>query len=303
MTSPYRISVHGFSAFERSALRSYFRLARERTPAYEQVDAVADSHFLIVDADHADAVQAALDAGRMSQTVFIGGKAPQGATAWMLRPIDPLHVLRELDVMVAMHGAVALPDAAAVVRGADAILPIRTLRGSGPGPADAPRRRAGDAPRIRVEPDSVAAAEAAAARAALLVDDSEIALRFLETRLQPLGLQTQRATSSGKAIELLSHHRYDFVFIDVELGPDSDLDGLALCQYVKRLHRHAGSAPSPVVAIVSAHRSELDRVRGALAGCDAYLGKPLDELALRRLLTVNGVEPAAEPAAEAALAK
>ncbi len=119
---------------------------------------------------------------------------------------------------------------------------------------------------------------------ALLVDDSEIALRFLETRLQPLGVQTQRAQTSAKAIELIDAHAFDIIFLDVELGAESELDGLALCQHIKRHHRHAGSELEPTVVMLSAHHSELDRARGALAGCDAYLGKPLDDEALRRLL-------------------
>jgi hypothetical protein len=46
---------------------------------------------------------------------------------------------------------------------------------------------------------------------------------------------------------------------------------------------------------VTAHVGELERVRGTLAGCDAFLGKPLDEASLDRLLTRHGLarkEPA-----------
>ena len=55
------------------------------------------------------------------------------------------------------------------------------------------------------------------------------------------------------------------------------MDGLALCRHIKRMPR---KARPPVVAMVSAHATQTDRVRGSLAGCDAYLGKPLvaDEL-------------------------
>ena len=38
--------------------------------------------------------------------------------------------------------------------------------------------------------------------------------------------------------------------------------------------------------MVSAHASQTDRVRGSLAGCDAYLGKPLQP---SDLLTVVGL--------------
>ena len=132
---------------------------------------------------------------------------------------------------------------------------------------------------------TAAKTEAAARKLrALLVDDSELALRFLETRLQRRLLDTERATHSGQAIEMLSRQNFDMVFLDVELGPGSELDGLELCQHIKRQPRSSGGALPPQVVMVSAHHSELDRARGALAGCDAYLGKPLDEDLLDRLL-------------------
>ncbi|MDP3085081.1 MAG: response regulator, partial [Rubrivivax sp.] len=146
-----------------------------------------------------------------------------------------------------------------------------------------PLRRSSDP-----EPAPPARAPAVRGSEALLVDDQEIALRYLETRLQPLGLHTQRATTSGKALEMLAQRDYDFVFVDVELGTGSDLDGLALCQHIKRQHLPVAGGHAPVVAMVSAHHSELDRARGMLAGCDAYLGKPLDEAALRQLVSQHG---------------
>src|SRR3982750_1813299 len=57
MSLPYRVILLGFSPFERSALTSYFRLATNRSPAYEHADAGSEAHFLIVDADHAGVVE------------------------------------------------------------------------------------------------------------------------------------------------------------------------------------------------------------------------------------------------------
>lgn len=127
---------------------------------------------------------------------------------------------------------------------------------------------------------------------ALLVDDSEIALRFLETRLQRWGLVMDRALSSNRAIERLAAGEvYDFVFIDVELGPQSALDGFALAQHIRRQQRREPTPP--VLVMVSAHASPSHRARGQLAGCDAYLAKPLDEVELQRLLLRHGLKPRA----------
>lgn len=141
-------------------------------------------------------------------------------------------------------------------------------------------------------PVAVLAAPAAPAplKRALLVDDSEVALRFLETRLQRWGLVMDRALSSNRAIELLaSEPAYDFVFIDVELGPQSTIDGFALAHHIRRQHRR--ELTPPVMVIVSAHASPTDRARGQLAGCEAYLAKPLDEVELQRLLLRHGLKP------------
>ena len=296
MSSPYLVALQGFSAFERSALGSYFRLASRREPAYEQVESLAECQFVVTDADQPAAVQAVLQAGRVGEAVFIGSHAPEGATAWMMRPIDPLHVLRELDAMVMLKSSeraplIGLGNAPAPASGRVAPRPAV----AGPVPA----RRAGDDGSgfvvlgdLRPASPAVRPASATRGHEALLVDDSEIALRFLETRLRGQGLATQRAGTSGRALELLSQRSFDIVFLDVELGPASELDGLMLCQHIKRQHRPPGGGPPPVVVMVSAHHSELDRVRGMLAGCDAYIGKPLDVAALPSLLEQHGVLPA-----------
>src|SRR3954467_2733901 len=50
---PYRVILLGFSPFERSALTSYFRLATNRSPAYEHADAGPGAPFPGADAGHA----------------------------------------------------------------------------------------------------------------------------------------------------------------------------------------------------------------------------------------------------------
>ncbi|HLL19474.1 MAG TPA: hypothetical protein VK439_11895, partial [Rubrivivax sp.] len=104
MPSTFRIAFLGFTEFERSALGSYFRLAN-RDPNYAQVQMLTDADFLVADADHVPSMQLVAATDRMAETVFIGGQAPPGAVAWMTRPIDALHVMRELDAMVTLRHA------------------------------------------------------------------------------------------------------------------------------------------------------------------------------------------------------
>ena len=283
MPTVHRVALLGFSDFERHTLATYLRLATERQTRYEQVTDPAAADFFVADADHAHSVKLASATDRLGRTVFIGASAPAGSVARMARPIDPLHVLRELDAMAAM-AANAPPPAPRAARVKE---PQAQDRGE-----QAPTS-------LLLRPDDTRvitpATPAAPPRpSALVVDDSAIATRFLETRLERWGLDIARAANSAQALVLLAQRDYDFVFLDVELGPESELDGLALCQHIKRERPDHATLPSAVV-MVSAHHDEPDRARGALAGCDAYLGKPLDEVELRRLMMRHGLRAAATP--------
>jgi CheY-like chemotaxis protein len=275
MPDRYRVALQGFSEFERSALASFFRLAAQRSPAYAQVDALAQADFVIADADHPGVIDEVLAGGRLADTVFVGAQAPEGAPAWMLRPIDPMHVQRELDAMVALrHPQRSMPTLAAP----------RARPLERPQPRSTPSRRAYES----AAPQAAAVTASPADADVLLVDDSEVALRFLERLIQRHGLHARSAQTSGEALALMTQQRFAAVFLDVELGDDSELDGLALCQRIKHQPPQAGR-PAPAVVLVSAHGEAVDRVRGTLAGCDAYLTKPLDEDELQRTLRKLGV--------------
>ena len=298
MSSPHSVCLLGFSDFERRALALQFRLAAGRTPSYALVPTIDEARLLVVDSDAKSAVQRALEAGRLAHCIFVGfGAAPKGALARLRRPIDALSLLRELDAaLIQLQGPAAVPAPAAAPPIAIPSPPPRAAKPAASPPSAARNRddelldsqlsELADLFPDRAKPDDAAASaakKAAAARCdALLVDDSEIALKFLELKLGELGLRARGVTDSDAALAQLARHAFNYVFLDVELGPGSKLDGLALCRHIKR---RPGGRP-PVVAMVSAHATQTDRVRGSLAGCDAYLGKPLQP---KELLAVVGL--------------
>jgi len=114
MSSPHRVCLLGFSDFERRALALQFRLATNRTPAYTLVAGIDEARLLVVDGDTKQAVQRALDAGRLAHCIFVGvGAAPKGALARLRRPIDALSLLRELDAaLIQLQGPSAAPPPA-----------------------------------------------------------------------------------------------------------------------------------------------------------------------------------------------
>lgn len=288
MGARYKVVLRGFSGFERDALGAYFRLSPERRPAYELVATLALADFAVADADQPAVVDEITQAGRLHDTVFVGSAAPRGAGAWTMRPIDPLHVQRELDALAAHRAGDEPPTVPSALTSwrttssdaAEVDRPQRRAHDSRPGDFD-------DAPAFEPPPLALPPRRRADA---LLVDDSDVALRHLEHHLHVLGLTTQRARGAARALEWLAHDSYDFVFVDIDLD-DAGLDALALCRHVKRVHRAAGGL-APVVVMLSAHASGSDRVRATLAGADAVLAKPLDTALLHETLQRHGARVA-----------
>jgi CheY-like chemotaxis protein len=287
MAAVFRVALLGFSAFERSTLHSYFRLASTRQPHYELVQLLPDADFIVADADHEASVHLVKAVERMPEAVFVGGRAPEGAIAALPRPIDPMRVLRELDVMAARAAPREPPPVLQGSQRRTVIQPVRPRRPEPP--QDLLQAATGEGPAVDldlpVEPPT-------AEPRALLVDDSEVALQFLRKKLAAYGLQTDCVQHSDAALERLAAQRYDFVFLDLELGEGSALDGLGLCAHIKQ-RREAAHGVAARVVMVSAHRTELDRVRCSLAGCDGFLGKPLDEVELAACLGRHGLKPPA----------
>ena len=273
MPTVHRVSLLGLSDAERRAISHCLRTTAARTLRYEVATFIDDCDLVVADASHPPSVQLAVATDRMPATLFIGATAPPGAVACISRPIDIAHLLRELDFLV------GLPKGLSAAR----LQVVAASRWKG----ETDRRRQG------VPAPSAPVPLHQQAPTALLVDRSEAALRLLEARLQRWGLVMDRALSSGRAIEMLALRNYDFVFLCLELGTRSQMDGVALCHHIKR-HQDVVSALTSAVFIVSAHHSEMDRVRGTLAGCDGYLGKPLDDAALSRLMLRHGLQMRAQ---------
>ena len=309
--SPITVALIGFSIFERNALASYFRLAPRSTSLYVHVLDVDEARFIVADADQPGVPDLLNTLGRTGDAVFVGAQVPDNAPAWVMRPIDPAQVLRELDRLLSVRDRPTRELDAQL----PADLPQRRVHPAAPNrtggrsaEANADRsasqlsRRAADGAATERRHLAERSGDAAARRElhqaalrpvtirrALLVDDSDVALAYLERQLGRQDLDCDRAMNSSQALELLQKQAYGFAFIDVDLGPQSELDGLALCQQIKRRLAHVGGR-APVVVLVSAFNEAVDRVRGTLAGADAQLGKPIDSAALDRLLATHSVD-------------
>jgi CheY-like chemotaxis protein len=114
----------------------------------------------------------------------------------------------------------------------------------------------------------------------LLVDDSDIALKHMQNRLRHFGYTCDLVRSGEEALAMVSTHNYHFVFLDVMMA---GLDGYQTCKAIK--NNKARQGPPPVVVMLTSRGSTIDKIRGTMAGCDAYLTKPLNDKRMASVLT------------------
>lgn len=299
MTPAHAVTLVGFGTFEREALAAYLHLMAGRTPAYVVADSPAPAGLWVVNTDPAGFAQQACQAGHIDRAVFVGtNPPPDGAAAWLPRPFDPSALLRELDVRVALLAADEAPVPPQPAP------PARPPAGPAPTPvapvslADlpvltsaidelAPRQAAPKLPEGR-RLGGTAPAVGTDAPAVLIVDAADAASRSIERQLLDLDLATLRATDLRQACALLARWPFRMVLVDADMDDTGELDGLGLCQRIKRDHIHLGEQP-PAVVLLSAHPSALMKVRSELAGGDGFLAKPLDGTDLRALLRRHGL--------------
>ncbi|MCL4185301.1 MAG: response regulator [Burkholderiaceae bacterium] len=109
---------------------------------------------------------------------------------------------------------------------------------------------------------------------ALIVDDSHTVRRQLSLALHQIGLDSEAVASAREALEVLAMRRYELVLADVVMP---DMDGYKLTRAIKRDRALRGM---PVI-ILTSRSSPFDLARGALAGCNSYLVKPVSMQSLR----------------------
>jgi CheY-like chemotaxis protein len=102
----------------------------------------------------------------------------------------------------------------------------------------------------------------------LVIEDSLTVRTQLTGAFERMGLAVDTATCAREALSRLQSRRVDLAMLDLGLP---DLDGLQLARLIRDEPRWR---TLPIVAL-SSRTSPLDIVRGAAAGCDAYLGKPV----------------------------
>jgi CheY-like chemotaxis protein len=105
--------------------------------------------------------------------------------------------------------------------------------------------------------------------AVLVVNPNPIGWRYITAKLTDAGYQVDHVSTGAKAISLMMEHRYNCIIVETELP---DTDGFSLCKLAKQSNDRRRIA----AIILTMNPKPLDRIRGALAGCNAFISKPIN---------------------------
>jgi two-component system, cell cycle response regulator len=310
MSQPHRIALVGFSSFEKVTFESFFRLAARRPPGYVLVEDTGQADLAVINADDVAVLRQCIATKPSRHVLLIGNQ--DGGTGWTLqkRPLNLMKVLATVESLLSPAGvpaqvvASAPSTAPAVVstrvpahaaaptrptfaatepsalglhkvqaapvvnKSAPTAQAMQSVR-TGSGKADFDHSRA-DSIAGLTQPSTLETG--ADVDHILVVDDSDIALKFMRNRLSRFGFHADLVNSGEEALGRLSTKSYKFVFLDVMM---EGLDGYQTCRAIKQ-RKYADGKP-PVVVMLTSRGGTIDKIRGTLAGCDAYLTKPLNE--------------------------
>lgn len=311
MKTPYRCALIGFSAYELSSFDSFFKLTSRRVRGCEIFDDHTLCNIAIVNSDDSAALAAFIATAPKLKVVLIGKTDVGTGWATLARPIKLMAVLNEIDrqlggtVMTPLSGASvikasppAAPEAATRVAEETPQVPAATAIATNPTynsptPANVvatPIKHIANTSNTGrtsdfagLEASTMTSAPPAKGRQfddILVVDDSNIALKFMQDRLHRFGFRPELASSGEQAMARLADSDFKFVFLDVMMD---GMDGYQTCRAIKQ-SKYRGATP-PVVVMLTSRGGTIDKIRGTLAGCDAYLTKPLNETDLLAILS------------------
>ena len=293
------ICLLGFVPFEKSTFESFFKLAGRRDTVYKVVEDTSQAKIFLINGDNAAAASWVVSGATESQNALFVGK-PDASGRWQStapKPIRLTTVLGLLDIMTTAD--VVTPTAGQATTVLEKLVPnpvqpmlaeiasppsVLTSRqasvklGSGSGRQSASEFGAsnfmGLAKPIEENTSSQQFDEI------LIVDDSDVALKFMQNRIARYGFRARLARSGEEALSRLATETYKFIFMDVMM---EKLDGYQTCRAIKQ--RKYSSGKAPIVVMLTSRGGSIDKIRGGLAGCDAYLTKPLNEPELLKVLS------------------
>ncbi len=112
----------------------------------------------------------------------------------------------------------------------------------------------------------------------LLVEDSALNRKLVETVLRPSGYRLLIAVDGQEAVDIATREKPDLILMDMQLPKISGYDA------TRTLKAQPETADTPIVAL-TAHAMDDERERAKAAGCDGYITKPIDTRAFPEQVT------------------
>jgi len=117
----------------------------------------------------------------------------------------------------------------------------------------------------------------AAKTTVLIVDHSELNLRLARRVLESSGFEVYEATDAVSAFETLKSCQPSVIVLDIQLP---GMDGWEL---TRRLKTNFATRDIPTI-VVTAFGSEADRDYASVAGCEAFVEKPISSTDLPQII-------------------
>jgi twitching motility two-component system response regulator PilG len=235
-----KLVVKGLKPIERQLLEGLVKVSQRRTPRLEILHSkqATDADVIVIDTRDPLAMAWARRHPWIERraVIWIDGAEVPGGHTSLRRPVQ--WPILPMVLARALESGPGTAAAAAVPSAAHA----------SPAPTTHPAR----APQI------------------LVVDDSLAVRAHMRSLLEPRGFIVTDADSVEVALQSVAQRAFDCVLMDV-LMPE--IDGYEGCRQIKARLRGANAVP---VVMLTSKTSPFDRIRGKMAGCDAYLTKPVD---------------------------
>uniref|UniRef100_I2PYX8 histidine kinase n=1 Tax=Desulfovibrio sp. U5L TaxID=596152 RepID=I2PYX8_9BACT len=115
----------------------------------------------------------------------------------------------------------------------------------------------------------------------LVVEDNAVNLLFMQELLATLGHSVALARSGREALDSLARERFDLVLMDIRMP---DMSGDEATRLIRTAPPEGVDPHVPIIALTAyALKDEIDRYMRS--GFDAYMTKPVDREALKRVLS------------------
>ncbi len=216
---------------------------------------------------------------------------PVGAPAWVGGPgaqaTNPFPTLPPIEPPSAVLATAAAPKATAIKPETPAAPAMSRAWLSETSPLEPATTLSRPPQAANVQPHPLEVGGSASPAHVLVVDDGELALRFITNQLKRYGFQVHVAREPREALAQLQARRYEFVFVEINMEADSHFP---VTQAVRQVPLGPGEK-APAVVLLADRHSHSELQTAANAGADAWLSTPLLEAELLKLIGPRSAPP------------